>query len=74
MKGLCGTFVLIALLVAGSCPCLARERPKPAPAPAKPALFASIEQIARGKTFQDAHIRNVRFTLSPVKAGFQISF
>lgn len=72
--GLIGLILLPLLLLALSCPCLAREPSKPVPAPAKPAFFASIEQIARGKTFQDPHIRNVSFTLSPMKAGFRISF
>ena len=77
MKGFFGPIgwvLLPLLLLALSCPCLAKQRARTAPAPAKPAFFASIEQIARGKTFQDPHVRNVSFTLSPMKAGFRIRF
>ena len=40
----------------------------------KPAFIASVESIARGKTFTDQNAQNVSFTLQPTRAYIKISF
>ena len=64
-----GAFALALLL----CPCTwCKEKPKKPQE--KPDFVSSVEKIARGRTFQDQHVRNVSFTLSPVRAFIKISF
>ncbi len=56
------------------CPFCHAGKKKPEPPPRKPELLVSIEKISKGTTMHSSDVRNVTFTLSPMRAFFTISF